>query len=676
MATVVVGTPTAARAAAWDIDWISETPFFGRQDSIAWDVAVQPDGGQIEVGEYGGDAFVLRYDPRLGRTEGFEGAGIAVLDAGGDERAYGVALQPDGAVVVAGQADGDVALWRLRPDGVSDGEFGTEGMARVDLGTDDDAAHAVAVLLDGRIVVAGWNGSDLALVRFTSVGALDPSFGSGGRVVTDLGSEEWAEAMAVTSTGSVVVAGGKGEDSLVARFSSAGTLDPTFGSGGTFVVDIGDADVARDVTLDAAEQPVLAGVTGASAYVARLTTTGAFDATFAGDGSVETELRGTPAEANGVVALADGRIVIAGRTGNDAAIAAFLPTGLPDPDFSDGNAAWSSVHGASDTVLYGLAVAVDGTLATAGWEPSHYAHRTLQPLAGRYGPSGYVYNFGREQLDLERYERANDLVLQPDGRSVSVATIGQGGHDAGDIGVARHLPGGELDPSFGGDGRVILDYVPSADAADAAAAVALQPDGKVLVAGWAACHTGVVRLLPDGSPDPSFGTDGWVRLDTDPGGSCRLAEDIAVASDGDVLITVGLASGPVVMRLTPAGSVDTSWAHGGTAEVPDVIGIPSSLVVQGDGSLLVAGDGAIGVARLQPSGDIDASFGVAGVARIDTGLQDVYVDELVVRPDGRILAAGGYYSGDYSFAVAQWNASGAPDAAFGGGDGWVTTDFY
>ncbi len=674
---LLVASPGPAGAQDWGLGNLTATAFNGPYDAPAWDVAVQPDGKQVEAGEYDGDAFVLRYQPSLGRPDDEFGAGgIALLDAGGDERAFGVALQSDGRVVAAGQADGDVALWRLASNGLLDQSFGTAGMLRVDLGTDDDAASSVAILPNGRIVVGGWSGDNVALVRVLTNGALDQSFGTAGKVVTNLGAEERAESVVLTSTGTIVVAGEKGSDSVVLRYSAAGAADPGFGPSGARVIDMGGVDSARDVTVDALDRPVFVGISGQSAYVARMTTGGLLDPTFAGDGSVVTALRGAPAEANGVVTLPDGRIVIAGHSANDASIAAFLTTGVPDPDFVDGNEAWSSVQGSQGAVLYGLAAAPDGTLASAGWEPSSYFPNPLEPLGARYAASGQVATtFGRERIAMERRERAADMVLQPDGSSVSVATIYQGQSDGGDIGVVRHLPGGGLDRSFGDDGTVVVDYGPLADTADVATSVALQPDGKILVAGSAACQTGVVRLLPDGTLDPAFGTGGWARVITDPDYVCRPAEDVVVASDGGVLLAVGLSTGPAVIRLTPGGVVDTSWAAGGTAAVPGAIGLPSSLVIRGNGSMLVAGGSAVGVAQLTQAGAVDASFGNAGVAVIDTGFQAAYVDEIVVRPDGRVLVAGGYYAGRYSFSLAQWTASGAADPSFGGGDGWVTTSF-
>ncbi|MGH3371777.1 MAG: hypothetical protein ACRDPR_17430, partial [Nocardioidaceae bacterium] len=331
-----VAVPVAA--GEWEVDRASLTAFNGPDDALAWDVAVQPDGLQVEAGEYAGNAFVLRFSLPLGRTDdGFEGSGVATLDEGGDEGAYGVALQADGAIVASGYADGDAAVWRLLPDGRRDQTFGVNGFARVDLGTDDDAAASVGVVADGRIVVAGWAGSDLALAALTSAGTTDAAFGAGGKVVRDLGSEEWAEALAVTGTGAVVVAGGKGDDTLVARYTASGSADASFGSAGVRVLDVGGEDAARDVTVDAFDRPVLAGGAGSSAYVARLAPNGLPDLTFAGDGTVVTSLRAAPAEASGVAVLPDGRIVIAGSSADEPVLAAFTSAGLADAGFGDGN---------------------------------------------------------------------------------------------------------------------------------------------------------------------------------------------------------------------------------------------------------------------------------------------------------------------------------------------------
>ena len=125
------------------------------------------------------------------------------LGSASDDEAYAVAVQKDGKIVVAGYSDAggscDFALVRYTKSGVLDASFGTGGKVLSDLGSaSDDDAYAVAVQKDGKIVVAGSSdaggSNDFALVRYTKGGVLDASFGTGGKVLSDLGTASTDQA--------------------------------------------------------------------------------------------------------------------------------------------------------------------------------------------------------------------------------------------------------------------------------------------------------------------------------------------------------------------------------------------------------------------------------------------------------------------------------------------------
>ena len=146
----------------------------------------------------------------------FSGDGIVTTDfAGQPDQANAVAVQPDGKIVVAGQAttggstlaDGDFALARYNTDGTPDMSFDGDGLVLTDLGTTADVARAVAIRPDGRIVVAGTADGDVALVRYTDKGEVDESFGDHGKRVTDFGSDDFANGLALTGDGHILVAG-------------------------------------------------------------------------------------------------------------------------------------------------------------------------------------------------------------------------------------------------------------------------------------------------------------------------------------------------------------------------------------------------------------------------------------------------------------------------------------
>src|SRR6185295_5267343 len=173
--------------------------------------------------------------------------------SGHRDQAYGVAVEPDGDIVVAGstetssdQQSSDFAITRYKSDGSLDTTFGAGGRVVTDFAGGLDQARTVLIQPDGRIVVAGFagrsgGGSGGALARYSSDGSLDLSFGSNGRVTIDSPA---ATAIALQADGRIVAAGGSSSpnpvlrDFAVSRCSADGILDLSFGASGKTTTDI------------------------------------------------------------------------------------------------------------------------------------------------------------------------------------------------------------------------------------------------------------------------------------------------------------------------------------------------------------------------------------------------------------------------------------------------------
>jgi uncharacterized delta-60 repeat protein len=243
------------------------------------------------------DLAFARYTSAGVLDPSFSGDGVQTVDVGAFDSIAGVVVQPDGKVVAAGRGGAGFTVVRLRADGSLDPTFGSGGIVDTpirDPSTRDEAS-AITVLGDGRILVAGtadyYYGAqtDFALVRYLPSGALDPSFGSGGIVATASPSEDVANAMALTPSGGIVVAGyGGGGAFRLVRYLPAGALDPSFGSAGIVTTQIGTlyAD-ARAVWVQADGKVVAGGTTrdGPPAVwdemaVARYNVDGSLDASF------------------------------------------------------------------------------------------------------------------------------------------------------------------------------------------------------------------------------------------------------------------------------------------------------------------------------------------------------------------------------------------------------------
>jgi uncharacterized delta-60 repeat protein len=307
-------------------------------------------------------------------------------------------------------------------------------------------------------------------------------------------------------------------------------------------------------------------------------------------------------------------------------------------------------------------------------------HRRLrsEPLEDRTTPSPAgdldpAFGTGGT-VAFPRSSDAAAVAVAPDGSVVlagtSVAPVPPFGPT--DLTAFRLTPGGSPDPAFGAGGVAKVGLLGGTVTAAAATAVAVQPDGKVVVAGTATTTAGkamaVARLNPDGTPDPTFGAGGRLIV---PGVANAVVTAVAVRPDGKVVlagsssVVSGINSDFTAVRLNPDGSLDPAFGIGGVARV-DIAGandFAQAMALGSDGRIVLAGNavGSAAVAQLTPDGAPDPMFGVGGRVALGTTWPAVGV---AVRPDGRIVLAG---SGVGSAPVVQLTPAGAPDPTFGTG---------
>jgi uncharacterized delta-60 repeat protein len=385
-----------------------------------------------------------------------------------------------------------------------DPSFGNGGIVTTDLGGPGDA-WAIAIQGNGKIVAGGkaqGTGSlDFALVRYTPDGNLDPVFDGDGRVTTDFGGQERVHGLAIQSNGRVVAAGwtGVGDDFAVARYRRDGGLDTSFGGDGTVTTDFGGSEGARDVVIQPDGRIVVAGSSVTDAFagnfvLARYNPDGSLDASFGSDGRVTTDF-GAPSELFGAALESNGRIVVVGYA---------TPLGV--------DAALARYNS-------------DGTLDTSF-----------------DGDGKIVADLGEGEGDA-----LLDLAIQGDGSIVVAGAVdppGQG-TDGSDFVLARFNADGILDPQgvdpyldapFGTDGVVRTDF---AGGEDEAHAMAIESGGKIVVAGVAPPGDGLpgdfalARYKADGSLDESFGSGG--RVTTDFGSDTDEIWDVALQADGAIV---------------------------------------------------------------------------------------------------------------------------------------------
>jgi uncharacterized delta-60 repeat protein len=352
---------------------------------------------------------------------------------------------------------------------------------------------------------------------------------------------------------------------------------------------------------------------------------GTLDASFGSGGTVQSLL----SEARAVAIQPNGRIVVAGATAQDRfGVARYLPDGTVDTSFGGG----------------------DGEALVWFKAP----------------PNGCFGGF-------------NDVVLQPDARIVATGVA------CGEVGVARFLPDGTPDPSFGQDGTVRTPVSKTGGRAEANA-LTLQPDGRVVVAGaqpGPRSNPAIVRYDADGTLDPTFHGDGTLVSNV-PGSA--YATDVKADDLGRIWISgieqVGTGDpAPMVARFLPHGMLDPAFGIEGVAQLPGAtLGVRAAIALDTNGDAVVASTFAKGfqLARLDGSGALDPTFSDDGVARsnLTPGCCDRPLDTLI-EPDGRIVVLTSSTSGDGTqnlLGVVRFSIAGRLDPTFGD-HGKVRTSF-
>jgi uncharacterized delta-60 repeat protein len=358
-----------------------------------------------------------------------------------------------------------------------DATFGSGGKKTVNFGG-TDAARAVLVQPNGRVVVAGGGGpaSSFCVVRLRSAnGTLDPTFGAGGKRVIDFGTDdESVYGAALQPDGKIVLAGDSRLQPAVVRLKANGALDTSFDGDGRKLFSWGAIGRVTAVVVAPNGKLLLGGFSGpegGNIQVARLEADGAFDTTF-GAGGIATVDFGATEFGQAMARQADGRIVVAGRSSPGGAVVARLrATGVLDPDFGTGGRVTLPGGGSLDAVL----VQPDRSIIVAG-----NANGSATMTVTRLKPDGSLdTTFGSGGTTSVAFgSLANPLggaVRQPDGKLV-IAGYTQDGED---VAVARLNANGSLDAGFGAAGKKTVDF----GAATFGNAVALAPNGRIVVAG-------------------------------------------------------------------------------------------------------------------------------------------------------------------------------------------------
>ncbi len=396
-----------------------------------------------------------------------------------------------------------------------------------------------------------------------------------------------------------------------------GDLDPTFGTGGMVMTDLNHStDIANAVAVQADGKLVVVGTTykqndysNEDFVVTRYNPDGTLDNTFGSRGRVRTDFPGLAAVPSSVVIQPDGKIVVAGGAfplftfAGDFKVVRYRPNGSLDTSFGNGGIVTTNFPQGS--YAFDVALQPDGKIIAAGTVfvnfDSGESSDTDFALA-RYNPDGTpdatFGNGGQVSTDFVGFEDdAFSVLIQPDGKIVAVGSANDPATFY-DFAAARYLSNGMIDATFGVAGKVSNDF--GAAGFDRARSAALQADGKIVAAGFAISQNGgvqnfaVARYTANGILDTTFSGDGRTQIDF--GNCCQSAMKVLLQSDGKI-ITVGGSNGEsseddfLLARLSPRGSLDNTFGVGGKVRTSfgDLNGGANGAALQSDGKIVDVG---------------------------------------------------------------------------------------
>lgn len=388
----------------------------------------------------------------------FDGDGKVTTSIGSShDEAYSIAIQPDGKIVAVGYSllnisNYDFAVVRYNSDGTLDSSFGSNGKVTTDLGLSEDFAQSVKIQPDGKIIVEGRTAKMIRLIRYNTNGSLDSTFGIGGQVYTSLRySGNLIEPLILQPDGKILIGGaaysGSNADVALARYNTDGSLDSSFGTGGQGVSAIGTGD---DVVTSLAVQH-------------------------------------------------DGKIVVAccvydGVT-SKLALARFNTTGTLDNSFGENGKVIMALSWVEEYREYNLAIKSNDMIVVAGVS---YNGLDRDFALARLNTDGSLDNSFNVNTDIgtNQDDYPTSLTVQPDGKIV-VAGVTVGSNLSYDFALARYNSDGTLDSSFSTDGRLTTSF---SVWGNFATSVAIQPDGEIVVAGYSNNSTdddfALARYLP------------------------------------------------------------------------------------------------------------------------------------------------------------------------------------
>jgi len=621
----------------------------------------------------------------------FGNAGYIQTTAKGSQYSVSVAKQaftnPDGTLSFVLQVFDKGMIARRLSNGTLDATYHNNGysdMVSMYLGS-------AAMQSDGKIVLAGAPNqtSGIMLARYNIDGTLDPTFGQGGITITTIANSWFLNTIVITPSGNIVVAGNSSPNGhtefTLARYSSSGALDATFGSQGIVTTDFNGLPTS---IISLALQPdgmIIAGGTvptngNGDFALARYTANGSLDPTFNSTGIVTSDF-GSLDILNSVAVSSDGRIYAGGLSSDGVAynhfrIARYNPDGSPDLSFNGGSV--FPAAGNSNDNLFAMKIQADGKIVAAGTTTPASGNQDLQlvrvntdgTIDNGFGNSGFTYgdiNSAQDDVSFLTFDSQGNILTGGDNVDFSKME--------GYISYScfRFTSAGSPDIGFGNGGKFI-DYFPSYTFDYRS--MFMQSNGKLIAMSGSNAQADNSLYLNgfngDGSVDNTFGQSGRLFLNPAAAGFFQ--------PDGRVLAVSYNGNGDFnLSRYKLDGSLDATFGVSGNV-ITHFSGneFASLAAFQSDNKIIVAGTSsdnnggsACIIARYNPDGSLDLSFGGGnGFVKIRVDNQ-ASPSQVAVTPDGKIVLGitGLVFPPDFSYfdfdiIIARLNADGSLDQGF------------
>lgn len=588
----------------------------------------------------------------------------------------------------------NLILTRFQPDGALDATFGGgDGWLRQDLGYIENFED-LQVQADGGILVAGSveeqiaPGNSLTIVRYTADGTLDAAFGINGIIQTHASNFEDGyrieiHDIEVDSAGRLLVAGERYSNLFMARYLTSGALDTTFNSVGWRDVEYGATSRSHNSLALDSQGRILA--TGGNGMVVRLLASGAVDNTFSFDGKVLSS--GDPF---GLIIDDFDRPIVLTEISRDFNLLRYTHSGTLDPTFDGDGVVVTEFLQRKAEAPYGAYVQDDGKIVVVGQASARwFEYGTVGVLVARYNPDGSLDDtFGGGDGWMQMvwgdadWTRGEHVIVDAQGRIVIAGSYDfNGGHTRAL--VARLLPDGTRDPSFGVDGVTITSVGTWTWVRD----LAMDSAGNVLVAahyrGSYEIGNAILRYDDSGTLDPTWGDAGQVVVNQSEG--LNDLGGIVVDADDRVVFSSYIEGDVVVGRLTTTGALDPTFSTTGFVRAdlggndsPRNVGIDSQgRIIVGALSASTSSYTQYGLARYLPDGQLDPSFGVGGIA---STVINGYARPGMMRidPQDRVVVGGEANFTGYPTApdilLLRFDTAGQLDSSFSGNGGMIIVD--